>query len=121
MSSDSRLSLGFQVPLLTFHLPSPAHTSPIPLFPLSLRGCCSLTDPHAVWRPPPGVCLTPAEVVSMRFMLPVQGALVWAGVWGRGADAEAHQGAKGAMTKGGAEGSGPLTPPHPGGAWPGVG
>lgn len=57
----------------------------------------------------------------MRFLLPVQGALVWAGGWGRGADAEAHQGAKGAMTKGGAEGSGPLTPPRPGGAWPGVG
>lgn len=53
----------------------------------------------------------------MRFLLPVQRALVWAGGWGRGADAEAHQGAKGAMTKGGAKGSGPLTPPRPGGAW----
>ena len=35
----------------------------------------------------------------MRFLLPVQGALVWAGGLGRVADAEAHQGAKGAMTK----------------------
>ena len=54
----------------------------------------------------------------MCFLLPVQGALVWAGGWGQVADAEAHQGAKGAMTK---KGGGPLTPPRPGVAWAGVG
>lgn len=56
----------------------------------------------------------------MRFLLPVQGALVWGRGWGRGADAAAHQGVKGRDDREGHRGSGPLTPPCPVVLGPGV-
>lgn len=107
MSSDSCLSLEFQGPLLHSTYP------PLPIPPQSLSFSLPtwplLTDPHAVWHPPSGMCLTPTEVVSMHFLLLVQGALVWGGGWGWGADAAAHQGVKGGDDKGrGTKGVDPL-------------